>query len=765
MSGRKPWGGYGLALGLVFLSAGCAPHAKPPAPEPVEAAAAEPTPAESEKAAPPAPAVAEEAQDRDLRLKGIKLVDDEGQTGIFIKLSRTPDKVEHFTLSNPNRLVIDLHGPVPSDVKNVERTALDDKHVSRVRAGKQDGRLRITVDIKGKAPKYTVNDLKTMVVAFLGERSGVAAPAKSQVLYAEAGETMAPEAAEASGAGPRMEMAAVEPPTPEKAGTVEGLRPVGRAYTGQKISLDFKDADILNVLRILSEVGGENIVATDDVKGRITVRLVDVPWDQALDIVLQAKRLDSVKVGNVRRVSTVTRLKEEREAQLAAEQAAKELEPLKTAYIHVNYLKVTGKDILPQVSGGGSIGSQQVCTNQAAQGQTDQGDKIVDSIKDVLSERGKVRVDARSNTIIVRDIQRGIDAARDLLAKLDVPTPQVLIESNIVEATDDFQRDLGIQWGYSYAIGPQFGTATGKEFPASIGLGGGGGGGTGSPALNIGSAPGTGPASTAPTGGIFNTGPNNSPALQGLPGIPGVPVPFIADFPAATVGPGNGSAFDFALGSIDGSKALDARITALESDGKAKVISRPKVTTSNNQNACIASVIINRVRLPSAGTIIGGGGGAQAVAFQEFTTGIILMVVPQVSADGYVLMQLKVISSTPGQTTPPDNIPSTIDREASTTVLIKAGETLVLGGVFRDTSNDNENGIPYFRSIPGLGWLFKRMFRHNVREELLVFLTPRVVEGAGSLISNLPNAKQLWEHRNEPAEAPRKEATEGNWKK
>ena len=241
-------------------------------------------------------------------------------------------------------------------------------------------------------------------------------------------------------------------------------------------------------------------------------------------------------------------------------------------------------------------------------------------------------------------------------------------------------------------------------------------------------------------------------------------VPFIADFPAS-VAAGNGSAIDLALGSIDGSKALDARITALETQGKAKVISRPKVTTSNNQNACIASVIINRVRLPSAGTIIGAGGGAQAVAFQEFTTGIILQVVPQVSADGYVLMQMKVISSTPGAATPPDNIPSTIDREASTTVLIKAGETLVLGGVFRDTSNDNENGIPYFRSIPGLGWLFKHMFRHNVREELLVFLTPRVVEGSGAMISGLPNARQLWEHRNEPAEAPRKEATEGNWKK
>jgi len=134
----------------------------------------------------------------------------------------------------------------------------------------------------------------------------------------------------------------------------------------------------------------------------------------------------------------------------------------------------------------------------------------------------------------------------------------------------------------------------------------------GSPALNIGAAPGTGPSSAAPAGGVFNAGPANALA-NAVPGIPGVPVPFIADFPATTVGPGSGSAIDLALGSIDGSKALDARITALEQEGKAKVISRPKVTTANNQSACIASVLISRVRLPSAGTIIGSGGGAAAV--------------------------------------------------------------------------------------------------------------------------------------------------------
>ena len=753
MSGWRSWGGYGLALGLTFFVAGCGERqAQPPTPETTTTAAqaTEAAPAAEPEKAPAPAAPAAEAQDRDLRVKGVKLVDDEGQTGIFIKLSRVPDKVEQFALTNPNRLVIDAYGPVPADFKTLERAAVDDPLVSRVRAVAHEGKVRVTVDLKGKAPKVTVNQLKTMVVAFLGERTASAGPAKSQVLYAEA---EAPsEIAEAPTGGPRVEMG-LDMPGPER--VVETGRPAPHTYSGQKISLDFKDADILNVLRILSEVGGENIVATDDVKGRITVRLVDVPWDQALDIVLQANRLDSIKVGNVRRVSTITRLKEEREAQLAADQAAKELEPLKTAYIRVNYMKVTGKEVLPQTSSGGSLGTQQVCQNQASGGQTDQGDKIVDQIKDVMSERGKVRVDARSNTIVVRDIQRGIDAARDLVSKLDVPTPQVLIESNIVEATDTFSRDLGIQWGYSAAYAPQFGNATGKEFPSSVVLGGNSIGANG---LNTGAAPGNGTPASPPPG--FASG-----ATLGPLGVPAVPVPFIADFPASTVGAGNGSTFDLALGSIDGSKQLDARITALESEGKAKVISRPKVTTSNNQNACIASVLINRVRLPSAGTIIGAGGGAQAVAFQEFTTGIVLQVVPQVSADGFVLMQLKVVSSTPGATTPPDNIPSTIDREASTTVLIKAGETLVLGGVFRDTSLDQENGIPWFRSIPGLGWLFKRMLRDNTREELLVFLTPRVVQGSGAQIASMPSAKQLWDHRTEPAEPNPQPVPESNWKK
>ncbi|MGH7860334.1 MAG: type IV pilus secretin PilQ, partial [Candidatus Binatia bacterium] len=488
-----------------------------------------------------------------------------------------------------------------------------------------------------------------------------------------------------------------------------------RRYTGEKISLDFKDADVLNVLRILAEVSGLNIVATDDVKGRVTVRLVDVPWDQALDIVLQANRLDTVQIGNVLRVSTVTRLKEEREAQLAAEEAAKELEPLKVAYISVNYMKVDDKQ-----------------------------DPLIPKIQDVLSDRGTVKTDARTNTVIVRDIAAGIADARELILRLDKQTPQVLIESNVVEATDTFTRDLGIQWGYSYAVGPQFGTATGREFPSQFTIGGSTGGGTeASPGVGAGSAPGAGPGPVAGPG--FNAGPSIGT------GLPAVPIPFIADFPARTVAAGEGTAFDIALGSIDGSKALNARLTALERDGKAKIISRPKVVTLNNLPAKIEAIRIFRVRLPSTGTVIstgaGGVAGSAQTATEQIRAGITLDVKPQVSADGFILLEINVKSSTADFTQQVDNIPAEVSREARTNVLIKDGETVVLGGVFRNTEDDQESGIPYFRRIPGLGWLFKRMFRNRQREELLVFITPRIVKTGGAQFTNLPTARDLWETR------------------
>jgi type IV pilus assembly protein PilQ len=229
-------------------------------------------------------------------------------------------------------------------------------------------------------------------------------------------------------------------------------------------------------------------------------------------------------------------------------------------------------------------------------------------------------------------------------------------------------------------------------------------------------------------------------------------VPFLASFPVPSsfgsgFGPGSGSALDLALGSIDGSHSLSARITALENDGKAKVISRPRVITMNNVAATIQSLTIIRVKLPSTGTIIStGGGGASGAntATEKINTGITLVVTPQVSSDGFVLMNIYAKSSLPDFTRAVDGIPSEISREANSNVLIRNGDTVVLGGIYRHTSNDAEDGLPYLSKVPAIGWLFKRTLENKHHEELLVFLTPKVVETGTAA---LPPAERLWSER------------------
>jgi len=460
-------------------------------------------------------------------------------------------------------------------------------------------------------------------------------------------------------------------------------------FSGQRISLDFKDADIQNVLRVLADVSGLNIIATDDVKGKVTLHLTDVPWDQALDLVLRSNRLEKTQEGNVVRISTVARLKEEREALRAAQDAEKELEPLRVKYLRVNYARAD--------------------------------ESLIDKVKGVLTDRGSVTFDDRTNTVVVRDIARGIDDASDLVHQLDVQSPQVLIEANIVEATEDFARALGVQWGYRFVASPGTGNPTGLNFPGTVGLGGSG--------LSSGSA--------APPFGTAQK----------------LPVPFLADFPVPSsfgsgFGAGNGSALDLALGSIDGANSLSARLTALEQAGKGKVISRPRVITMNNVAATIQSLTILRVKLPSTGTVIntgtGGAAGSASTATEKINNGITLVVTPQISADGYVLMNIFAKSSQPDFTKTVDGIPSEVSRETNSNVLMPNGETVVLGGIFRNVSQDNESGIPFLRSIPVLGWLFKNNTRTVHHEELLVFLTPRIV-AIGT--AGLPSAERLWEER------------------
>lgn len=695
-----------------------------------------------------------------LRIKEIGIAEREGTKAVLVKLSRAPEIIDYFSLPNPNRVVIDLGGAVDS-VQGPGSYVADDELIERVRVGVEGERIRIVADIASEEiPEYSVAQRGAEVALLLGgdEPPGTIAPA--QTLYESedprvalgalsvggesAGESGSPLAQQSSpepatraesrpllGGEGRLPSAPQEeepneaqegtshdaeldspetievplekiervperpaalalsavageaPPTPgpseAEGGAGQAAKPAPK-YTGEPISLDFKNADIQNVLRIIADVSGLNIVATEDVSGRVTVRLKNVPWDQALDVILQANGLDKERQGNVIRISSLDRLREEREKARAAQDALTQAEPLEVKYIRVNYAKV---------------------------------DKaFMDKIKSLLTDRGSATWDERTNTIVIRDVKRGVDDASDMVAAFDMQTPQVLIESAIVEAGDDFTRDLGIQWGYNLKAGPEVGNNTGLNFPGTVDVGGTGGG---------------------------------SETFPALPGFP-----FIADFPAATAGGGAGSALDLALGSLDGSQSLSARLSALEQANKVKIISRPRVVTINNVKATIQSLRILRVRLPSTGTVIstgeGGVAGTAQAATEEIPIGIILEVTPQVSSDGFIFLDLRAKSSTTAQTST-DNIPDEVSREAESHVLVPDGETFVLGGIYRDETRNDVRGVPYLKDIPALGWLFRNHFYDDKRQELLVFVTPHIIKGSAT-VANLPSAKELWQSRN-----------------
>ncbi len=440
----------------------------------------------------------------------------------------------------------------------------------------------------------------------------------------------------------------------------------GKTYSGRLISLDLQDTDIDNALRIIAEVSNLNIIASEDVTGKVTLRLIDVPWDQALDVILRTNGLDKEEEGNVIRIAPVEKLRQERLARHEAAVAQDQLEALEVGYTRVSYARVTD---------------------------------IKEQVETVITERGSVSVDERTNQIIVKDIHRGQMAAQELIKKLDLRTPQVLLETQIVEAGRNVLRDLGFQWNFLYAASPETGNATGFNFPNSIAVGG--------------SAAGILPGVTA-----------DGSAAATIP---------MVQFPAAITA-ASGSAISALFDSADGSRAVAMRLSALETEGKVKVISRPQVATVNNKQAEIKSVETVRVRLPDSGTSVATGSGANASAggssaFEEIDVGIELRVTPQASSDYYVLLDVNAKSSTFGRNQV-DNIPSTLEREATSSILVKSGQTFALGGVYRLRDNDGVNGVPFLKDIPFLGVMFRNTVIDKSDEELIFFITPHIVEGS-----------------------------------
>jgi type IV pilus assembly protein PilQ len=417
-----------------------------------------------------------------------------------------------------------------------------------------------------------------------------------------------------------------------------------KTYKGQLVSFDFKDADIRDVLRIISDISGLNMIISKNVTGTVTLKLTNVPWDQALDVILEDAGLGAFIDGNVLRVAPLGTLQARQKAVKKAAETSEELEPLITKQIFVNY--ATAEELIPLV-------------------------------EPLLSDRGELRVDIRTNSILINDTGVRVAQIEDLVGDLDTRTPQVLIESRIVQATLDFTRDLGIQWGFDYRASAATGNPTGATFPSSVEIGG------------------------STTGSPFGTTGDN----------------FIIDLPAAA-GTGAGGVLGIVLGSLTGAYDLDLRLSALESRGDGRILSSPKVLTLENTPARIEQgVSIPFLSVSAAGT---------QTQFVDAT--LSLEVTPQVTNDNRILMNIVVTDNSPDPAlTGAGGQPSIRRNEATTQVLASDGETIVIGGIFTRRITDTDSSIPWFSRLPLLGWLFQRSTTDDERRELIVFITPRII--------------------------------------
>jgi type IV pilus assembly protein PilQ len=410
---------------------------------------------------------------------------------------------------------------------------------------------------------------------------------------------------------------------------------------GKRMSIDLQEADIHVVFRFIADFADINIITSDDVSGKVTVRLKDVPWDEALGAVLQAKGLGAERLGNIVRIAPLETIKAEQQASLETEKTKDDLAELQLYVAPLNYA---------------------------------QADELVEQVTSVLSARGSVQVDSRGNQLIVRDQEDNVAQIRELLRTLDKPNRQVSIEARFVEATSNFSRSLGIEWGGAVDASAATGYPTGAFFPSSVGVSGGSGG-------NVG----------------FDSAADN----------------LLVDL-AAT---GSAGALGFSLGSIPGLLNLDARLSAIEAEGWGKIISSPRVTALDNEEA----TVIQGARIPFVSTSQNG----TQVQFVE--ANLELAVTPHITSDGTIFLDIKVSNDRPDFAAGVGGNPAITTKSISTRVLVPDGDTTVLGGVYATSESQKQTRVPFFGSIPIIGLLFKNSEKARIQDEMLVFITPRIV--------------------------------------
>jgi type IV pilus assembly protein PilQ len=434
-----------------------------------------------------------------------------------------------------------------------------------------------------------------------------------------------------------------------------------KEYTGERLTLNFQDIDVRSVLQLLADTSGQNIVVSDSVTGNLTLRLQNVPWDQALDIVLRTKGLDKRRQDNVIIIGPTEELANREKAELAAHREVQELSPVHSEFLQVNYAKVA--DLAKLIKSGNAKDS-------------------------MLSARGSLSTDDRTNTLLVQDTAERLTDIRRLVQTLDVPIRQVLIEARIVVVSDTFERDLGARLGLSTSN-----TANGSLLSVS---------GTAAASDNI---------VTSAAAGIAG-GPLAATALANR---------YQVNLPATNI---NGS---FGVSLLSGSHLIDLELSAAENEGKSETISSPRIITANQKQA----TIMQGVEIPYQES---ASSGATTTQFKNAV--LSLKVTPLITPDNRVVLDLDVSDDTVGaqvSSATGGSVPSIDTREIQTQVLVNDGQTVVLGGILETVKSKTANKVPFLGDVPVLGHLFKNTININNKTELLIFITPKILREGSNL--------------------------------
>lgn len=456
----------------------------------------------------------------------------------------------------------------------------------------------------------------------------------------------------------------IQPVAKEQAEKPALLFSSDKTYSGERLTLNFQDIETRAVLQLLADVSGRNIVVSDTVQGNVTLRLQSVPWDQALDIVLATKGLDKRENGNVMIIAPASEIAAREKADLEARKEIQELEPLVSEFLQVNYAKAA--DLADLIKGKGQ--------------------------NSLLSERGSVALDERTNTLLVQDTASRLGDIRRLVVTLDIPVRQVLIESRVVVVRDNFSRDLGVRWGV---------TAVDDRSDGVIAVSG--------------SAAGTDGIIDSAIDNINNTGspfPVTVPPLNDR---------FNVNLPVAS------PAGRLAVALLDEDFLVDLELSALQAEGRGEVISSPRVITANQKEASIRQ----GVEIPYQES---SSSGATTTQFKEAV--LSLIVKPQITPDDRIIMDLKVTKDSVGQVITNERggqVPSIDTRSVETQVLVDNGQTVVLGGIYETEQGEDYRTVPFLGDIPLVGYLFRSTNRVSKKSELLIFVTPKILKEGSSV--------------------------------